>query len=333
MRVGFIGAGLQGERRALALLGQRDVKVSVVSATDLAGAQPLAARLGCEAAAGWQTVVERDDLDAVVVCTPPDSHATISIAAMRAGMHVLCEKPLARRVEEAEAMLAVAEETRRTLKCGFNHRHHPGIQQIRHWYDEGRIGEPFFVRARYGIGGRPGYEQEWRADPAVAAGGQLMEQGIHAIDLARWFLGEFAQVAAFVATQFWKMSPLEDNGFALYHARNGATASIHSSLTQWTSLFSFEIGGRDGSLEVQGLGGSYGTERAILGRRDFAAPFSEEIVEFRGGDRSWLGDWNEFVAAIREEREPLGSARDGLEAMRLVLAAYQAATTQKVVDL
>jgi predicted dehydrogenase len=277
--------------------------------------------------------VARDDLDAVIVATPPHLHASISIAALKRGLHVLCEKPLARTLDEAQAMVAAARETGRVLKCGFNHRHHPAVQQARRWFEEGRIGEPGFIRARYGIGGRPGYEQEWRADPKIVSGGQLMEQGIHAIDLARWFLGEFSQVAAFAETCFWKIAPLEDNAFALYRTPAGAVASVHSSLTQWKNLFSFEFYGSEGYIAVEALGGGYGTEKAIFGKRDFTAPFAEEVVEFRGEDRSWHDEWKEFVVAIQERREPLGSAKDGLEAMRLVFAAYESAATGRMTTL
>jgi predicted dehydrogenase len=160
-----------------------------------------------------------------------------------------------------------------------------------------------------------------------------MEQGIHAVDLARWFLGEFSQVTAFAETRFWNIGPLEDNAFALYRTPAGAVASIHSSLTQWKNLFSFELYGSDGYIAVEGLGGGYGTERAIFGRRDFAAPFAEEVVEYRGEDRSWHEEWKEFVAATEERREPLGSARDGLEATRLVFAAYESAKAGRTVEL
>ena len=333
MRVGIIGAGLQGQRRAPVLQQCPDAELVVISAAHIEPAKLLADRMGCEAAVGWEPVVTRDDLDAVLVCTPPHLHAPISIAAMQSGKHVLCEKPLARTFEEAEDMLREASEAGVVLKCGFNHRHHPGIQLAKRWFEEGRVGEPLFLRARYGIGGRPGYEREWRANPQLVGGGQLMEQGIHAVDLARWFLGDFSQVTGFVASSFWKTEPLEENAFALYRTPAGAVASIHSSLTQWKNLFSFEIDGRDGYIAIEGLGGSYGTERAILGKRDFTAPFSEEVVEFRGGDRSWSEEWREFVAAIHEEREPLGNGQDGLEALQLVYAAYEAAKTGTVVSL
>ncbi len=334
MRVGLIGAGLQGHRRAPVLRALAGTELVVIGAAHLEAARQLAERVGgCAVVEGWEPVVEREELDAVIVATPPHLHAEISIAAMRRGMHVLCEKPLARTVEEAEEMLTVARESGVILQCGFNHRYHPGIRQARRWFDDGAIGEPMFIRCRYGIGGRPGYENEWRADPQIVGGGQLMEQGIHAVDLSRWFLGEFAEVSAVTANHFWKTDPLEDNAFALYRTAGGAVASIHSSLTQWKNLFSFELHGSDGYIAVEGLGGSYGPERAILGKRDVTAPFGEEIVEFRGEDRSWLEEWKEFAAAIEEAREPLGSGEDGLIALQLVFAAYEAARSQKTVAL
>lgn len=328
-----MGAGLQARRRGPVLQQFPNTELVVVSAARLEQAERLAVRLGCEAAEGWEPVVARDDLDAVIVATPPHLHASISIAALKRGMHVLCEKPLARTLEEARAMVALAETAGRVLKCGFNHRHHPAVQQTRRWFEEGRIGEPVFIRARYGIGGRPSYEQEWRADPEIVSGGQLMEQGIHAVDLARWFLGKFSQVTAFAETRFWNIGPLEDNAFALYRTPAGAVASIHSSLTQWKNLFSFELYGSDGYIAVEGLGGGYGTERAIFGKRDFVAPFTEEVVEFRGEDRSWHEEWQEFTSAIVDRREPIGNALDGLEAMRLVFMAYESARTGRAVNL
>ncbi len=333
MRVGIVGAGLQARRRGPVLLNFPETKLVAISAVQLDHAALLASRLGCEAAEGWESMVERNDLDALIVATPPHLHAPISIAAMRNGKHVLCEKPLARTIGEARAMVAAAKEAGCVLKCGFNHRHHSGIQQARRWFEDGRTGEPIFIRARYGIGGRLGYEREWRANPEIVGGGQLMEQGIHAVDLARWFLGEFTQVTAFVETAFWNIKPLEDNAFALFRTAAGTAASIHSSLTQWKNLFSFELFGHDGYIAVEGLGGGYGPEKVSFGKRDFAAPFTEEVVEFRGEDRSWHDEWLEFAAAVKERREPLGNAADGQEAMRLVFAAYESAKAGRAVEL
>jgi predicted dehydrogenase len=152
-----------------------------------------------------------------------------------------------------------------------------------------------------------------------------MEQGIHAIDLFRWFLGEFSEVTGFIATRYWKMEPLEDNAFALFRTGKGQIASLHSSLTQWKNMFTFELSGQDGYITVEGLGGSYGTEKVSRGKRAFFEPFRDDIIEFRGGDSSWSEEWKEFMSAIEQNREPLGSGTDGLESLRLVNAVYESA--------
>lgn len=327
MKVGIIGAGLQGRRRAQVFEAVCGSELVIVADVRQDAAAALAADAGCLATSRWENVVARDDVEAVAVCTPPDLHAQISIAAMKMGKHVLCEKPLACTVEEAQTMVQVARDCGVVLKCGFNLRHHFGIRQARAWLDEGRIGQPTFLRCRYGIGGRPGYEKEWRAKAEISGGGQLVDQGVHVLDLCRWFLGDFEEVAGMVATHFWDIAPLEDNAFALLRTGGGQIASLHVSWTQWKPLFSFEVFGRDGYIQVEGLGGAYGTERATLGRRDFQAPFAEETVENRREDASWREEWLEFLAAIAERREPLGSGEDGVAALRLArrVVAYTTA--------
>lgn len=304
----------------------------IIAAAHLERAKQLPDAIGCRATDDWKGVTDSDDIDVVLVCTPPHLHAPISIAAMENGKHVLCEKPLARTIEEAEEMVKVARRNNVKLKCGFNHRHHPSIKQAKELFDKGVIGELNFMRCIYGICGRPGYEKEWRANPEIAGGGHLMEQGIHAIDLFRWFGGEFSQAVGFAATRYWKMAPLEDNAFALFKTPRGQIASLHSSLTQWKNLFSFEIFGQEGYICTDGLGGSYGTERIAVGRRAFLEPFREEVIEFRGEDRSWHEEWKEFAASIREDREPMGNGRDGLEALRLVWSVYRSAAENRMVD-
>jgi predicted dehydrogenase len=328
MRVGIVGAGLQGRRRAQALKAVGGSELVIVADVSLDAAAALAAHAGCRATSKWADVVAHD-VETVVVCTPPHLHAEIAIAAMTGGKHVLCEKPLARKVDEARAMLRTARESGVRLGCGFNLRHHPGIRQARRWHEDGAIGEIDWIRCRYGIGGRPGYDRNWRARAGISGGGQLMDQGVHLLDLCRWFLGDFAEVSGMTAARFWDIAPLEDNAFALLRTARDQVASLHASWTQWKPLFSFEVSGHDGYLLVDGLGGAYGTERAILGRRDFAAPFHEEIVEFRGEDRSWDEEWRDFAAAVQEGREPMASGEDGLAALELAHAIYESARSGK----
>ena len=189
------------------------------------------------------------------------------------------------------------------------------------------------MRCRYGIGGRPGYEKEWRMNPEISGGGQLMDQGMHTLDLARWFLGDFVKASGFLQTAFWDIAPLEDNAFVLLRTEKEQIASIHVSWTQWKNLFTFEIFGRDGYIIVEGLGGGYGVEKAILGKRAFLEPFREETIEFRGEDRSWYEEWKEFMTAIKENRDPLGNGFDGFKAVELAHALYESARQGCIVKL
>lgn len=330
MKVGIIGAGLQGKRRAQAL--EDTAELVIVADTDRARAKLLADEMRCLAATDWKEVVARKDIEAIIICTPPHLHASMCLEALKQGKHILCEKPLARTVEEAREIIRVAQKNGLKLKCGFNLRHHPAISQAKRWVEAGAIGKVIFIRCRYGIGGRPDYEKDWRMNPEISGGGQLMDQGLHALDLARWFLGDFNTVFGSLQTGFWDSS-VEDNAFALLHTKKGQVASIHVSWTQWKNLFSFELFGEDGYISVEGLGGSYGTEKLILGKRAPGEPFKEETTEFRGEDRSWQEEWKEFVTAIKENREPLGNGYDGLQALRLAYAIYDAASKECVVKV
>ncbi|MEE8346171.1 MAG: Gfo/Idh/MocA family oxidoreductase, partial [Dehalococcoidia bacterium] len=131
----------------------------------------------------------------------------------------------------------------------------------------------------------------------------------------------------------WPIAPLEDNVFALLNTKAGQVASLHASWTQWRNMFSFEVYGRDGYVSVDGLGGSYGTEQVTLGKRAFLEPFREEITVYRGEDRSWADEWQEFVSAIRSGNEPLGSGRDGMEAQILADAIYESARKGKIIKV
>lgn len=328
MRVGIIGAGLQGGRRARAIKESGDELVMIAD-LEFERAKNLAEAMKCQATDKWERIAANEDIEAVVICTPPHLHETMSLAALRQGKHVLCEKPLARSVEEARRMVDTAGDNGVKLKCGFNHRHHPGMVQAREWFDSGNIGEINFIRCRYGIGGRPDYEKDWRMNPEISGGGQLMDQGMHVIDLCRWFLGDFTRIYGITATSYWDIAPLEDNAFVLLHTEKGQTAQFHVSWTEWKNQFSFEIFGKDGYITVEGLGGSYGTERATLGKRAALEPFREETIEFRGEDKSWLAEWREFTAAIKDDREPLGNGDDGLEALRVVRTIYESADARQ----
>jgi predicted dehydrogenase len=239
IKVGLIGCGRQGWRRAKALREHKDDLV-VVADIDEVRARTLANEMRCKVTTNWQNVIDAKNVDVVVICTPNNSHAPISIAAMKSGKHVLCEKPLGRNVDEAKQIVRIVKKTGMKFKCGFNLRHHPGVLQAREWFEQEAIGEINFIRIRYGIGGRPDYEKEWRNNKEVSGGGQLMDQGMHALDLSRWFLGNFCEAFGFLSTAFWKISPLEDNAFcALKKIRYPLFMLVgHNGKTYFLSKFS-----------------------------------------------------------------------------------------------
>ena len=352
LRVALIGCGAIGQRRAHVVTRPSAGKLVVAIDRDLGRALKVAEDAGAEAGTDWQGAVQREDVDAVIVSTPHDVLAPIAIAALRNGKHVLVEKPMARTPAEAEAVVqeTVASGGRRraadrrplVLKVGFNHRHHPAIAGAHEALRRGDLGESFFIRCRYGHGGRPGYETEWRTSAEIAGGGELLDQGIHALDLFRWFLGDFVEGVGFTPTYYWRLDrgwgirrdEVEDNAFGLFRTASAQVATLHVSWTQWKNLFSFEVFGRDGYAIVDGLGGSYGAERLTLGRRlAFSGPPEEQRAEFSGSDASWEREWEEFMAAIREERQPLGSGGDAYEALKMVHAIYESQRTGAIVRL
>ncbi|MFZ1728609.1 MAG: Gfo/Idh/MocA family oxidoreductase [Bacteroidota bacterium] len=333
MNIAIIGAGLIGGKRASALSHFPGDALRVVCDVDLARAQELASAHGCDAVADWQDVVRRDDIDIVVNAVINSVLEPITVAALAAGKHVLCEKPLGRNADEAARMVTAAEQAERVLKTGFNHRFHPAMLKARKLLDTNAIGDVMVIRARYGHGSRPGMENEWRSSKDLCGGGELLDQGVHIIDLIRALGGDIADVYARVETKFWDIE-VEDNAFALLGLRNGATCQFHVSWTNWRNVFSFEIFGTQGYITISGLGGSYGPETLEVGtRRAEGGRPDIEVFEFPSEDHSWREEWQDFRRAIDEQNVPSGSGRDGLMANRIVEALYASSSSGILVQL
>ena len=319
-RVAIIGCGLIGQKRASALGSAR---LAVCADIDLDRARTLASRHGAEATADWREAVSRPDVGVVIVATINSLLAEITIAAIEAGKHVLVEKPAACSVAGVEDAIAAAARNDRLVRVGFNHRYHPALLKARELFDGGVLGEMMFVRGRYGHGGRVGYEKEWRANPDLSGGGELIDQGVHLIDLARLFLGEFTEVAGEARTYFWPM-PVDDNAFLHLRTATGRTAFLHASCTEWKNLFSLEIYGATGKLQIDGLGGSYGVERLTWYRMlPEMGPPETTAWEYPGADRSWEIETAEFFEDVRLNRQPSASLEDARAALRVVERIYR----------
>jgi len=321
MRVGIVGCGLIGNKRANAL---GDAKLVATADLDFERAKMLAeTQDGVVAMADWRELVNKADVDIVIVATTNDALANVTLAAVQAGKHVLVEKPAARNIEELEPILIAAQEQHVQVRVGFNHRYHPSFIKAQQIYQTGSLGELMFVRGRYGHGGRLGYEKEWRATPTISGGGELLDQGVHLIDLSRLFLGDFSHVQGFTNTYFWDM-PVEDNGFMLLRTASNQVSFLHVSWTEWKNLFSFEIYGHNAKLHIEGLGGSYGVERLTYYKMlPEMGPPETTIWEYPGKDRSWDIEFSEFLEDIRLQRTPSASLFDAAAALKIVQAIYQ----------
>jgi predicted dehydrogenase len=298
LSVGMIGCGLMGRKRAAAL-GED----SVVGAYDLRfeAAEALVAEFGGTACATLDELLALHP-DVVVVATSHDQLAPNSVAALEAGSHVLVEKPAGIGVADVDRIAAAAQAAGRVAKVGFNHRFHPAIAQAIETARSGRFGDVLFLRGRYGHGGRPGYDQEWRADPKTGGGGEMTDQGMHLLDLSHWLLGELPLHSALLRTSFWDM-PVEDNAAILLGVpgdHRAPWATLHVTWTEWKNLFSMEITCRTGKLVVDGLQGSYGPQTLTVYTMDpvkMGKPEAETFT-FDPTDVSWAAEWDSVRAAV-----------------------------------
>jgi predicted dehydrogenase len=325
LSVGIVGCGAIGRRRAEEAARHPRTRVAFVHDVNVEAATAVAGLHGAEVSGHWRDLIA-SDVDLVCVATPNGFLAEITCAALAAGKHVLLEKPMGRSIEEARTIAAESARAGRHVKVGFNHRYHPAIAAAHTELCAGTIGSAINARVRYGHGGRPGYENEWRGDPLLSGGGELTDQGVHVADLLHWFIGVPREVYAVTQMAVWPLGALEDNAFGILRYDDGCVASFHTSWTQWKNLFSLEVFGNRGSLVVEGLGRSYGEETLTIERRnDAGGPPRTERAVFAGPDTSWRDEWADFVAGILEGRRYHGDVEDGIVAMETLAALYRSA--------
>jgi predicted dehydrogenase len=320
--IGFavVGCGLIGRRRAATLPAG---SLRYAYDRERSRADELAkVHQGCTATDKLETIIADQEVTAVIVSTVNSALAPITLAAVQAGKDVLVEKPGAIETQELEAIESAAQRTGSLVRIGYNHRYHPAFLKAYELIVNEDLGGLMFIRARYGHGGRTGYDREWRADPLLSGGGELMDQGVHLLDLASHFLGEFSDIEGHAATYYWDM-PVDDNAFISLRTPDGRTAWLQVSCTEWKNLFSFELYFRRAKLHVEGLGGSYGIERLSYYRLlPEMGPPETTVFEFPRGDGSWARELQEFIIDVRERRRPNPGIAEGKAILRIVETLY-----------
>ena len=314
--IGIIGCGLIGRKRASSL-GKKG-RLLACADINYEKANELAKDYNAIALSSWEEILSMNEIDIVIVSTLHDSLSFITKLAIQSGKHVLVEKPAGRSYEEIEEILPELSKTDLKVRVGFNHRYHPAILKAKEIIKSGELGELMFLRARYGHGGRLGYEKEWRADPKKSGGGEIIDQGSHLIDLSRMFLGNFNNIKGLAHTFFWDMA-VEDNGFMILQNKKNQVAFLHASCTEWKNMFSMEIYGVNGKIDINGLGGSYGKETIIHYKmlKEMGPPLMYKW-DFPGTDISWKNEMEEFYKDIKYDRTPDPSLNDATKVLKII---------------
>lgn len=330
--VAIVGAGEIGALRAAAVAQCPGLRLTRVADVRLESAERLARRYGATALSDAEAVVRDPGVDLVLICTPPDAHAAPALAALGSGKHVLCEKPLAHRLEDAEHLCETAEAAGLLLRTGFNHRFFPAMAWARRTIDEGKIGDVVSVRASAGHPGGREFGHPWVVDATVTGGGSLVDNGIHILDLTRFFLGEVSTAKGYVANHVWSFPAAEDNGFALFRAPSGGIAQVHASWTEWRGYrFAVECVGTRGFVRA-----SYPPMLAVrvtlreqgrAGKRYELFPWlqiQERLHSWRWTIvRSFVAELRALVADLETGRTSTATGRDGLRALQMAHAVYR----------
>lgn len=320
MNVAIIGAGIIGKKRATAL--PKGVKLHTICDINLERAEALALEFKCKSEHDWKKVVKDPNIQAVIVSTINKYLAQITKEAILQKKHVLVEKPGAKNLLELKK-IALVFKNKTVLMYGYNHRYHPAILMAKKIIDSKKYGKVLFIRAKYGHGGRLGYEKEWRFNKDLAGGGELLDQGVHLIDLTNYFCGELSDVLGTTNKLFWR-SELEDSAFFILRNKKGPIAHLSASCVEWKNIFCFEVILQTAKIQIDGLGKSYGREKLTLYtmKPEMGPPQIEEFL-FDEKDTSWEEETKHFFDLIRKKKYNNQSLNDAIYTLSIVDKLYR----------
>ena len=327
LRVGIAGYGVVGRRRRQFIDTNPHLRTAAVSDVTFGGDGSLPD--GVPYRGSWQGLLE-EALDVLFVSLPNDVAPLATIAGLEHGLHVFCEKPPGRSVADIRRVIATERaHPKAKLKYGFNHRYHDSVREAKRIIDSGKYGAVLNLRGVYGKSSIIPFEGGWRSKRVVAGGGILLDQGIHMLDMLRFFCGDFTHVHSFVSNSYWHHD-VEDNAYALLRNPEGVVAMIHSTATQWRHTFRLEITLHDALLELTGIlsgSKSYGEEKlTVVERLDGSevGSFTERTTLYLE-DNSWRDEINEFADMIVTDTPvSSGTSADALKVMELLYAIYSA---------
>ena len=335
--VGLLGGGNISRTHGRAAAELPDVKVVAVHGANPEKARGLAVEHGVPSHDSLEAFLDQRPMDVVLIGSPSGVHAQQAIAAVRKGLHVLCEKPLDIKLPQVDALLAEAERAGVKLGVMFQDRTKQDLRRLKSLLDDGRIGRPLLVSASVRWWRPPEYysSQRWRGTWEFDGGGALMNQGVHTVDLLLWLLGDVRRVQARTATVLHEIE-VEDTAVALLEFTSGAVATLEATTAAWPGYpRRLEITGSEGTVVVEGDRIAKADLRTPLeqpagGRADGNAQGSSHLIADASGHRALLED---FLRAIETGGRPLCDGREGRRSVELVQAVYESARTGQAVEL
>lgn len=326
LKVGIAGYGVVGKRRRHFI--DQHPNLQTIAVCDKNYEQSGVMSDGVRFYASYKDLL-KEPLDILFVSLPNYLAAKVTIAALARGLHVFCEKPPGRNVEDVINVIEVEKKNPKlVLKYGFNHRYHDSVREALQIIESKELGEIVNLRGVYGKSKVIPFVGQWRAERKYAGGGILLDQGIHMVDLMRLFCGEFVEVKSYISNQYWNHD-VEDNAYALMRDAKSRVAMLHSTATQWQHRFVLDITLTKGFLELKGIlsgSKSYGQEKLIIGERDESdlGTTKQRTITFLE-DNSWRDEIYEFADAILISKPiQTGSSVDALATMKLVYKIYHA---------
>ncbi len=326
LKVGIAGFGVVGRRRCSYIEKHPDLEVVSVCDISFRSEENRPVDTNYSIHTDYRELL-KEDLDILFVCLTNDIAPDVTVAGLEKGLHVFCEKPPGRDLEDiAKVIRAERKTSGQKLMYGFNHRYHDSIRKAMEVIQSGEMGKIINMRGVYGKSKIVSYDSSWRSKRQYSGGGILLDQGIHMIDLMRMFAGEFQDIHSFVDNSHWNHD-VEDNAYALMKTGEGIVAFIHSTATQWRHKFHLEIMLEKGSILLSGIlsgSKSYGAETITLSYPDDEDGGDPKEVAIKyNKDNSWRDEINYFADCVVNEK-PIksGSSHEAYKTMELVYKIY-----------
>jgi predicted dehydrogenase len=332
VRIAVVGAGAVAQVNHIPAYSRIEgTEVVSVCDIDYEKAKRVAQRFGVpHACSDHEELFASKDIDAVDVCVPNHLHAPISVAALNAGKHVLCEKPFGRTPTEAARMVAAAEKNDRVLMAAFNNRFRNDAQILKTFMDQGEVGRIFYVKCGWLIKHTSWDTQSWKASKRFAGGGVLIDLGVQMLDMALWILGmpEVATVSASTASRPG-VDEVESNAAAFLRLKNGTTLTLEVgwSLLMEKDFAYVNIFGEHGAALLNPLR----LHREMHGNLVNVTPNTESIRNMY--KQSYENEITHFVECVRSGKKPLSPGDEAVQVLKVLEAIYKSAESGKEVKL